>query len=222
MQTSRSNAPSENWRVSDVPLRAVSPMSSDKTVDLDVEKPAGVPNRCFKLILDAESQRLRACHTTRPWRSEAFQALLRRLTESRAPSREPESDPLLWIARVRWAIRAASLSLPDLQPAGGISPALRLPERLSPTSTSFRMLASWAHRCCRVQQSDHQLLLRLSDQIHGRIVEADPLSDNTACHWWLWYACARGFSRADAFAFAVASGLFGNRWQKIPPGQILS
>ena len=129
MQITGADEAPENGHVAPVSLRTVHVLPDHSEIRVDVTKPAGVPVESFRLILDAYSRRTRNRFSRIGWKEADDSILLRRLAEGRAPQREPDTDPLFWLVRTRWEIRAATLSHAALQPGARVPPTRYLPPR---------------------------------------------------------------------------------------------
>jgi len=207
------NGPNEtpdNKPLAAIPLRTMCQLPHKKTVELDIKKPSGVPLSALRAILDANTRRTRFAEIGRYW-SEADDAnLLLRLAGLRAPTRQPYSDPILWLFRTRLAIRKATLSHVDLQHDEKPSTDLGYPQEMG--STVYKSLASWACRCWNYNPEIDTLCKRLHDEIRSPSGSTFyPISDPATCHRILWYSSRTNYSREKVFDTAVETRLFQNR-----------
>ena len=189
-------------------VRQVLTLPNTSKVELVFEVPVGVPRRCYQQLLDIH---VRRGYYASVDEGDCIQAI-QRFANAGNPVREPGTDPLLWLSRVRWQIWKAALSLSNIQPRSLVHRASTLPKWPSASALSFRLLALWACRHWRIQREDRQLCQRLPREISYSRGPFSPggFSDPSACYWFLWVSTASGISRATAFDFARATGLFRN------------
>lgn len=186
-----------------VPMWAVHCLPGGQEIEVDIAELVGVPGFAKRAILDADVQRRRAFTSKRS--GEIGTALLRRLAQATPPGRHPNTDPLLWLLRVRWFVRSAALSLPDLQ---------LVAQPPDVWSFSYRSMAPWACRVSRVQPRNRELCLRLLNE--GRWGES--VSDYETCHWFLWAAASHGCTREEAWDLARCASFFGPREANVSNG----
>ena len=202
-------APS-NKPLASIPLRTMYQLPHQKTVELDITKPSGVPVNAVRSILDANTRRTRFAELGRYW-SEADDAnLLLRLAGLRSPTRQPTSDPILWLFRTRLAIRQAALSHVDLQHEQTPSSDLGYPQEMG--TTTYKSMASWACRCWNYNPEIDTLCQRLYDEIRspsGSTFYSIPHPET--CHRILWHSSRTNYSREKVFDTAVETGLFQDR-----------
>lgn len=192
---------------SNVPMWAVYSLPGAKKVQVDISELAGVPQFAKRAILDSDLQRQRAVTSRRSRELDA--ALLRRLAQVAHPGRSEHTDPLLWLLRVRWAVRAAAFPLLDVQCVSA-SP--------STGSSSYRAMAAWACATLRIQPRDYRLCRRLLNEGEW----GDRLSNPEACHWLLWAGSSGGLLREEAWDLAISSGVYPDRRSEISVGHMVS
>lgn len=208
MHSSGTNGSPENGNMANVPLRSVLTLSDRQAILLDVPQPAGVPDREFKKFLDAYGERTGYARHGVMWPEKSCANVLRRIAAEREPSREFEADPLLWMLRVWWNIREATLSYVALQSGGGVHTPFKAEERFTGTEVSYRAMAAWAHRQWDGDELLHSLCDKILDGVRGREFKDDPLPDYETGHRLLWCATAGGYDRREAFDLAVEAKLF--------------
>ena len=189
-------------------VRQMLALSYSQTFMLGITMPPGRTVQLVQFILDTHPRRRTPNGRIRGLQSTDAAEILRRITEIGSPEREPVSDPLLWLLRVRWAIREATLALSNIQPGQKLYLPGGVPSRLSTTAKVYIAMAVWAYRCRGIQPSDDQLRMRLHYRLrrheYGKAKEG---SHNTTSHWLLWREVARGKTREEAFSDLCTAGI---------------
>lgn len=208
MHLPQRNATSTNPPLASLSLRAVSQLSYKKTVQLDITKPAGIPDSAFRTILDAHNRRTEYASLGKYWSEKDDANLLQSLASLRGPTQEPESDPILWLLRTRRSIRQAALPLAAVQHEQKPAPAIEHEYELG--GTTYQAMAAWAcrrrphHTCIR------EVCQRLYDEIlsEGRTAHFHPIQDKATRHRILWHLAHITAPRRTQFRIAVQTGLF--------------
>lgn len=205
----RNEAP-DNKPLAKIPLRTMHQLPHQKTVELDVTQPSGVPFRAVRSILDANTRRTRFAELGRYWSESDDANLLLQLTCFGGPTRKPSSDPILWLFRVRLAIRQAALSYVDIQ--HGEEPTTDFGYCDQMGATTYKTMAAWACRCWNYNPKIDQVCERLYDQIRSSNQSTfDTISDPASRHRILWHSSRTNFTREQVYDAAVSSQLFPDR-----------
>lgn len=214
-EMSQSRKPSRRkWPTLRISLREVHILPATGNWRLDLPKPIGIPDRAYRVILNHDI--CRNPFIRRP--EEAREKLLTSITAIGDPTWQHFTDPLLWVLRTRWTIRAASLSLAALQSGEELSRTAALPPWPATTqTTAFRTLAAWAGRCRPTQWEDNPLRGLILRQIEACDIDWLPVSLVQASvpearHRVLWAAIARGATREEAWNYLGRTKLLGDRW----------
>lgn len=195
-------------RMDHIPVRKVLTLQNRKAIQLDITKPAGVPLRAFEIILDSHTRRARFAVAGHAWPEKFDADLLRRLAALGEPRWQLETDPLLWLSRVRWEIWTSALSFPDLQPDKKLHRSATLPARPTPATNTITALAAWAYRHRPSDPTFDEVCGQLFNGISGRRWEQPPLRDQASGHWLLWTGQSRGFARLETINRALALGIY--------------
>lgn len=193
-------------RVDNPSVWSVLVVSDRKAKKLDIPKPDGITFSEFRCILDAHTQRSRFALAGQAWPEKNDAELLRKLASFRSPRWELETDPLLWLSRVRWNIWQAALSSADLQPPEKSNRESTLPAWPAPASNSYSALVAWAYRHRPSNSRLDAVCSFLFDGVSGRPEPA--VQDNATGHWLLWIGQARGWSRLDTVQRCLATGVY--------------
>lgn len=211
MHQSRTNAPSRNTPVGNIPLRTVLALSGKETIRVGITQPPGVPDFAYKLICNAHNSRQSDASMGIPPTGRTIETLLRRLAASRAPYGCYSSDPLLWMLRVRWHIRQATLSSLGLQSGSYMDPPYS-PEKWSTRHpTRYQAMASWAYRCWDYNETEHKIRVSLFNE--GLVPTNYAFPDYSTGHRFFWYSAACGIHRTKASQIMHAAGVLP-AWRK--------
>lgn len=196
-------------RSGDVPVWAMHTLPRGVQIEVDIAPLTRIPRFALCAFRDADIRRQRFKRSERA--IEVDKALYQRLATKAPAGRSLDTDPLFWRLRVGWYLRQAAL------PPAGVQ--CRYPA--SPEgSLSYRSMAARACGLLRVQRSDRQLCSRLLDESEGA-GGLPCFSDNTASHWLLWSAAARGIPRETAWQAAYRAGVLGNRRSPLSTRQMV-
>lgn len=205
----------ENPNVAELPVWPVPGMPREKAIIVDVEKPIGVSNSAFQIILDADIQRRQLARLGQRYTEGNQQALFRRLADLGAPSRFDNSDPLLWCVRVWRAIRKATLPFHSLQRDSQHAGDDPNDPRLTTGSTTYKLLAVRAATRWDGYEGFDKICHSVFDGAPGERVRSLGHSDYQAGHRFLWHTVYRAIHRQAAYTLARNSGFFPDWGAKV-------
>lgn len=201
-----------------LPMWKVLALQGQETIELGITKPVGVPDVAFQILLNAHNSSIRNARLAIPPARSLGAAVCRRLASLRAPTWKHNSDPLLWMSRVRRAIRTAALSHAAVQSDRELSdtdPSLKWTPL---NSLSESAMAAWAYRCWDGHSRVDQVLRELFDQ--GVLPRGYVVPDYATGHRCLWFLQARGFDRFTAWQKCSDAGLLPDWGTKVSTRQV--
>lgn len=202
-------------------LRQVLALPRQEKILVGFEVPTGSVYSGYKIILDAHPQRQFTNGRIRGQSPADGEELFQRLAHVGKPSREPFTDPVLWLFRIWWAVRQATLALSDLQPHEKLSRTLEIPKGIAPSPLTYSAMAARAFQCSGVQYGNSELCDGLLDRLHAFKTGEPrpgpcPVPDNTTGNRLLWLETSRTHSREEAWDNLCAAGIFRNQRPQIP------
>lgn len=212
MPVSETETIPQDGHVHRLPVRPLYRVSVTADEVLDIEKPLGVPHSFFRTVLDAYSRRVGIEATGGRWTEADDANVLRHAACLTIPKREPAENPALWLLRIRWNIRKATLSCDPVQrPAIGFAGGVPNEGWFAPSGVSVAALEAWALRCWQREPS----IDRLYRQLFEERPRADKFHDYQTAHWLLWFGSCRGVGREETYDLAVRAGLFNAGWNQM-------
>lgn len=184
-------------------LRQVFAVSRTQAIDLAIKVPSGRFLRGYQICMDSHPQRRLSNGRVLGEQALNGVSLLQRIESIGEPTREYSSDPLLWLSRIWWAVRTATLAFHHLQSPVQLPGTGEISGWPSPPSIPHRAMAAWACRRYGIQPGDDKLRLGVLDGLHRakeRRHQSKPaaLSYYSACNRFLWSCEACGIDREDA------------------------
>lgn len=208
----------ETGHLDRIPVRQMLAVPNQKTVSLVFTAPTRGTAELVQIILDTHPQRRLPDGRVRGRTEDDNSQLYRRIASERIPQRQYSADPLLWVLRIRWLIWQATLAHARLQSYGELPAPLEVPAWFTAPTLSYYAMASRACRYSRVQSSDRQLRLRLSNGLlRGERRRAlNTRQDYSTCNRLLWLESFRTRDRERAFDTLADANLIHYRDQALP------